>query len=92
MYNYYSTEEIEFFHNYIREKAIKNKVDTKKLIGLTWEEADFLIDEEVRNRKYEVDKKIKRAYAKNKSYYDSLDNSYSMDKIMESYNEYRQYY
>ena len=73
-------------------KAKDNNVPLKDIENMTWEEADWYIDNKIAEyRRYNsVDARIKRAYNRNKKYYDTIEPTYSMDSIMDAYNESKQ--
>lgn len=91
------------FYEMMTEKAKENNVDIshfKVIDSSNWIDViEYIKDEVHRNKENErikrlneieknkVENRIKRAYEENKAYYDSIEYTYSMDRIMESYNE-----
>jgi hypothetical protein len=71
-------------HSDLVQKAQKNKVPLKAIVGKSWYEGNRYIEEYSK-----VDNRLKREYRKNKSYYDTVED-YRMDDIIDSYNESRQ--
>lgn len=60
--------------------------------GMTWEEIDDIVEEYIAEKQEKeanntVDKRLKNQYRKNRKYYDSCNNNYYINDIMDAYNE-----